>query len=220
MTIQYWILDFDETLASGVLTWALEFAFPTLIERHALPYDADRFNTALLSAQERAAQRADPRALLHDLFTAMDWSADLESELFADVTQNYRPALFPDTLPFLEAVAQRQQTAFILSNNPHSVATAAALGIGDAVRAIFTPKSAPALLPKPDVALWRALVAAHPQVTPENSAIVGDDPWSEGEFAARCGVRCWIVDRKARFAARRGLFGVEWVETLTQLPAR
>jgi FMN phosphatase YigB (HAD superfamily) len=217
VSLRHWVIDFDETLASGVITWALDFAFPKLIEEHRLPFDDAVFHDALMQAQERAARRADPRVLLRELFTAMGWSVELETPLMQDVTTNYRPALFEDALPFLEALRERKQTAFIVSNNPQSVAAVDALGIRPFVTDVLTPKSAPDLAPKPDLSLWRLLTARHPEVTPENTAIVGDDPWSEGEFAAGCGARCWIVDRKGRFADQQDRFSVGWVGSLVEL---
>lgn len=215
--LRHWVIDFDETLASGVITWALDFAFPKLIAEHRLPFDDAAFHVALMDAQERAARRADPRVLLRELFTAMGWSAELEMPLMQDVTTNYRPALFKDALPFLKALRDQDQTVFIVSNNPHSVAAVDALGIRPLVADVLTPKSAPDLAPKPDLSLWRLLTARHPEVTAETTAIVGDDPWSEGEFAVGCGARCWIVDRKGRFADRRDRFSVGWVRTLVEL---
>lgn len=217
MSLRHWVIDFDETLASGVITWALDFAFPKLIEEYGLPFNDSVFHAALMEAQERAARRADPRALLRELFTAMGWSAELETPLMQDVTTNYRPTLFEDALPFLDALREQDQTVFIISNNPHSVAAVDALGIRSFVTDVLTPKSAPDLAPKPDLSLWRLLTARYPQVMPENTAIVGDDPWSEGEFAVGCGARCWIVDRKGRFADRHEQFSVGWVRTLVEL---
>ena len=220
MSARHWVIDFDETLASGVITWALDFAFPKLIEEHRLPFDDAAFHAALMEAQERAARRADPRVLLRDLFTAMGWSAELEMPLMQDVMGSYRPTLFADALPFLQALRDREQTVFIVSNNPHSAAAVDALGIRPFVADVLTPKSAPDLAPKPDLSLWRLLTARYPEVRAETAVIVGDDPWSEGEFAAGCGARCWIVDRKGRFSDRREQFSVGWVRTLTELTAQ
>ncbi len=214
---RHWVIDFDETLASGIITWALDFAFPKLIAEHRLPFDDAVFHAALMDAQERAARRADPRVLLRELFTAMGWSAELELPLMQDVTTNYRPALFDDALPFLEALRGQDQTVFIVSNNPHSVAAVETLGLRPLVADVLTPKSAPNLAPKPDLSLWRLLTARYPEITAETTTIVGDDPWSEGEFAAGCGARCWIVDRKGRFSDRRDLFSVGWVRSLVEL---
>src|SRR5437763_1744939 len=49
-----WFIDFDDTLAIGPMTWALNHVVPSMIEEHKLPYDADLFLEQTLRAQQEA----------------------------------------------------------------------------------------------------------------------------------------------------------------------
>ena len=38
-----WLIDMDDTLAMGYLTWAVEHVIPSFIREHGLPYEATAF---------------------------------------------------------------------------------------------------------------------------------------------------------------------------------
>ncbi len=189
-----WFVDFDDTLVIGPVTWALETILPRLIAEHNLVSDPRHLDAALLRGQEQAAQGHGEMEILPILFDAMGWDHSLIEPLARDVFEHYIPALFPDTLPFL----QRIGSVYVLSNNNHAPEIAAALGITPYVRKFFTPKRLGVVLGKPHRALWDALRKTCPV---DNAVLVGDDPWSDGAFATACTIDCVIVDRLDRFGA-------------------
>jgi len=218
MTALNWLIDFNETLASGNLSWALEVAFPKLIQQHRLPYDAARLHQAMLAGQEQAKrQRQPPAALVHSLFEAMGWPPELEQPLLDDVLANARPRLYDDTLPFLTRLKSLGKRVLVVSNNPMSRQFVTQLQLEAYVDAIYTPDTLPGALPKPSRSLWDAVLAADERVTPENVAVIGDDPWSDGSFAANCGIPCWIIDRRGRFKHLREDRRYHWVEGLLDI---
>jgi len=219
MTALNWVIDFNETLASGNISWALENAFPRLIQQHQLPYDAARLHQAMLAGQEQSKrEKLSPNALVHTLFEAMGWPEALEQPLLDDVVTNARPKLFDDTLPFLTRLKSLGKRILVVSNNPTSRQYVAHLNLEGYVDGIYTPADLPGTLPKPHRSLWDAVMTADAQVTPENSAIIGDDPWSDGSFATHCGITCWIVDRRGRFQHLREDKRYHWVEGLLDIP--
>jgi FMN phosphatase YigB (HAD superfamily) len=214
-----WLIDFNETLASGNLSWALENAFPRLIREHGLTFDAERLHQAMLAGQEQSKrERSSPRALVHTLFETMGWPEALEQPLLDDVLANARPTLYEDTLPFLTRLKSLGKRILVVSNNPASRQNVTALGLEALIDGIYTPADRPGVQPKPHRSLWEAVLAADPLVTPENAAIIGDDPWSDGAFAANCGIPCWIVDRRGRFHHLRQDQRFHWVEALSEIP--
>lgn len=210
----YWLLDFDDTLASGPVTWGLVHAFPKLIRDNGLTVDEHVFGQAILRAQERSNVEFDPRPILHDLFVELGWPASLEDRLFSDVVQNYRPELFPDVLPFLDRLRAEERKVYVVSNNPRSVQLIGLLGLQQAVAGVFTPKLCPGTQPKPHRSLWDYLCALFDDLTPDNAVIVGDDPWSDGAFSDNAGIPCWIVDRGNRYASLTAMKPYRWAASL------
>ena len=219
MTARNWLIDFDETLASGNITWAMETAFPKLIQQHRLAYDPARLHQAMLEGQEMSNRgEQSPTVLVHHLFAALEWPHELEQQLLDDVMNNYQPTLFADSLPFLTALKRLNKRVLVISNNPMSRKLITLLEIEGYIDAIYTPEKHPGALPKPHRSLWDVVLAADPGVTADNSAVVGDDPWSDGSFALNCGIPCWIVDRKGRFTHLQGETGYHWVAGLLDIP--
>lgn len=196
-----WIIDFDETLASGNLTWALQYAFPSFIARHQLRHDPQRLHDVMLTMQQAASGVSDPAPLMSRLFEAMEWDPALQEQLLNDIFSNFKPALFEDTLPFLERLNARGDRVLVVSNNPRTHDQVRILPLERYIAGVFTPQSCPGTLPKPDRSLWDYIVAHDEQISSDATTVVGDDPWSEGEFAFVCGLPCWIVDRMDRFGA-------------------
>ena len=134
-----WFLDFDDTLVTGSLTWAMESAFPKLISEHGLSCDLLQLDQAVLKAQRDADHNIAPERVVHELFVTMGWPEVLEQALFSDILSNYQPTLFEDTLPFLEQLRAWGCRAFIISNNPRSVASVQRLNIRDYFTDVITP---------------------------------------------------------------------------------
>jgi FMN phosphatase YigB (HAD superfamily) len=213
-----WFLDFDDTLVSGALTWALEYRFPRLIQDYQLPFQAERFNQAVLIAQERSNQADEPAQILHDLFTDMQWPHDLESPIIREAMNDYQPRLFDDVLPFLERLQAVGGPACVISNNSYAVTLAERLGVSRYVSAVYTPKNCPGSQPKPHRSLWDYVNTCQPLPNGYIPVIVGDDPWSDGAFAMNCEVACWLVDRGNRFATHPSRQQFRWVRSLLDIP--
>jgi FMN phosphatase YigB (HAD superfamily) len=214
-----WLLDFDDTLVRGGITWALEVAFPALIRDHRLPFDRARFDQLILAAQERGSLEADPRPILDSLFTDMGWPAALGEQFLQDLITTYRPHVYDDAWTFLGRLNVAGHHAYIVSNNPRSPALAHKLGLADLVVQVLTQSICPGSLPKPDRSLWdHVQTLIEPPVPEDSVAIVGDDPWSDGVFAENCGLSCYIVDRSQRFRAMYGAKNYRWVSSLSEIP--
>ena len=213
-----WFIDFDDTLATGSMTWSLDEAFPKLIREFQLPLDEGVFHQAVTVAQEKTSRDASAEQVVHELFLTMGWPPDLERNLFRDILTNYQPALFEDALIFLERLRSLNKRVFVLSNNRLALRFVSQLQINGYVTGIYTPSQHPGTFPKPHRSLWDVIVAADSQVNAGNSAFVGDDPWTDGGFADNCGMACWIVDRKARFDHLRGVKAYGWVPSLLDIP--
>lgn len=200
METLYWLLDLDDTLASSALTWSLKSAFPKLIRENNLKIDKAVFSMAVLMAQKRSNEEADPEVILAELFEALHWPAALQAVLLEDIQASYTPELFDDTLAFLQALQEARQPAWVISNNPRAPRVVQALGIDRYITQTLTPHICPDTSPKPHRSLWDYLVAQYPQIDQTNALMVGDDPWSDGLFAEECGMRCVLVDRYRRFS--------------------
>lgn len=219
MTALTWLLDFDDTLASGMTTWGVRWAMPKLMRQHGLSCDPLLLQQAMLTAQEQfnLSLNPDPTPVLDDLFDRLGWPRALQSSLLDDLRTAYRPALFEDTMPFLRRLNQAGRRLYVVSNNPHAPVIARQLGIHELISQFFTPRLYPGAQPKPHPSLWRQILAEVPQTAADRTVMIGDDPWSDGVFAANCGLACWIVDRDDRFGHLPGSY---WrVRSLLDIPA-
>lgn len=214
-----WLIDFDETLASGSITWAFQSAFPKFIQAHHLRMDNERLARVMLVMQERTSQSADydPAELVEELFEQMEWPAELAQPLLQDLFENYQPALFDDALPFLQRLREKQQRIFVLSNNPRTPRHIRLIEIDQLVERVLTPDTCPDTFPKPHRSLWDFIVANEVDIDPANTVVVGDDPWSDGSFAEACGLDCWLVDRLSRFSALYSARPYQWVRSLDEI---
>lgn len=214
-----WLLDFDDTLVRGGITWALEDAFPALIREHGLPFNQARFDRLVLAAQERGSLESDPRPLLNSVFGGMGWPEALGEPFLHTLITNYQPQVFDDAWTFLDRLDAAGHRAYIVSNNPRSPALAHKLGLAERVVQVLTQSICPGSLPKPDRSLWDHVQTLLDGSVPEGGvAIVGDDPWSDGVFAENCGLPCYIVDRGQRFRALHGGKTYHWVRSLLDIP--
>jgi FMN phosphatase YigB (HAD superfamily) len=195
-----WLVDFDDTLATGPVTWGYQWALPKFIKLHKLPVDLEELEQSLLIAQEKANETTDLASVLDEFFQMMNWPKSLQRDLLFDVQEHYRPELFEDAKPFLEVLHRARQTVFILSNNPHTLIHARETGLQHLVDDVIIPPMLPEAGPKPDRSLWDKLVERFPMVGAGGATVVGDDPWSDLAFAKTCGLTAWLVDRHNRFA--------------------
>jgi FMN phosphatase YigB (HAD superfamily) len=205
-------------LASGSITWALQEAVPKFITANRLTYDLARLKALTLELQEAASRGGSPEPLAERLFNEMGWPVELQNALLDDVFSNYKPVLFEDATAFLERLRERNDRVLIVSNNPRTLNQVPLLEIGDYFHGVFTPSSIPGALPKPDRSMWDHIRKNSPEIDPQHTIVVGDDPWSEGEFAEVCGLQCWIVDRMGRFADVSAGKRYERVRSLLEIP--
>jgi FMN phosphatase YigB (HAD superfamily) len=214
----YWILDFDDTLAVGPNTWALETVLPQLIKDRNLPYQKALFDKVILETQEKANNHEiDDAEVFQFVFDSLSWPGDLRSELEQKVYKEYQPSLYADTKPFLEKLKAAEHTIIVISNNNHAPQIAEALGIADYFDAIYTPNLCDNAPPKPQRHMWD-YVSQHEAIdTSEELWVVGDDPWSDGSFAEACGLMVWILDRLKRYESLYETMPYQWAETLTDI---
>ncbi len=187
-----WFLDFDDTLIIGPVSLTLDRVIPKLLKENNLPLAQDKLNAAVLRGMEDAAQGLSDIQLLNDLFEVMGWPRSLMEQLLHEAYDHYRPELYPDALPFLQAVSP----VYIISNNNRVPKFAELLGIMPYIKGIFTPKVSGVQYGKPARDLWDVVTAS---CDIENAVLVGDDPWSDGAFATTCGIEYYMVDRADRF---------------------
>lgn len=210
----HWILDFDDTLALGPNTWAFQEVLPNLIKSHNLPFDEALYEEVMLTAQRRANEDEDEEMLLDYVFSSLNWDDSLKTQLIHRIYNEYQPALFPDTLDFLQKLQAHDQQVYLISNNNHALHMLQMLGIAESFTAVLTPKAHSAKA-KPHRAMFDVLQAQH-DLTDE-IVMVGDDPWSDGRFADNCGIDCWIVDRLGRFTSLHGSYPYRWAATLADI---
>jgi FMN phosphatase YigB (HAD superfamily) len=215
---QTWLLDFDETLATGNLTYAMQHAFPKFMRDHHLQPDQQRLQQVMLDVQKRASKEIDPLPLLKVLVEGMGWAPELTQPLFEALWVVMTPELFPDVMPFLDRLRADGKRVLIVSNSGRTPEQMNLLGLMTLVDGVFTPKTCPDTLPKPHRSLWDYAVMQYADLTPETAVVVGDDPWSDGAFADACGLPCWIVDRNNRYGDVRGQSPYRWVRSLADIP--
>jgi FMN phosphatase YigB (HAD superfamily) len=212
-----WLIDFDETLASGNLTQVFQHTFPKFIQENQLTYDKGRLGQVMLALQERARQQPDTEMLLSALFEEMEWPSDLKYQFLEDIRSNTRPNLFEDALPFLEQLREQNNRVYVVSNNKRTPDHVRLLGIEVYIDGVFTPHSCPDTQPKPHNSLWNYITAQNTEIDIATTSVIGDDPWSDGAFAEACGLPCWIVDRMSRFSHMYHQKPYRWVQSLLEI---
>jgi len=212
-----WLLDFDDTLASAPLTWAVTHALPRMIAENGLPADPVRLNAALMHGQQLSNQNTEPQVVLDSFFARMGWPAHLKKPLLQTIYADYQPALFTDVLPFLMAIRRHGDLALVVSNNPRAPQIAEKLGLVEYVYAVYTPQLCGSCRPKPDGSLWDYIRQQHHGLDQTQVRMIGDDPWSDGAFARQCGIRCWLLDRFDRFQGVPATDGFEVVRSLAEI---
>lgn len=212
-----WIVDFDDTLAVGPTTYALETAIPRLMRKHKLSHEPEQLENAIIKA-EQTSNLEDHATALNSLFVQMGWELELRHELFRDVMTDFQPILYEDSIPFLESLKAQSAQIFVLSNNNRVPMFAKQLSIEHYFKRIITPKAIPDGFSKPHTSMWDFLVAHEAGINVNNTIIIGDDPWSDGAFAKACGLSCVLLDRKARYANLPEAKDFHFVPNLAAIP--
>jgi FMN phosphatase YigB (HAD superfamily) len=208
------LVDFDDTLAVGPVTWGIETFLPEVMARHGLAPDRARLDAALIAAQELAAEKFDDDQVLTGFLAEMDWPEELYADLAVGFGFEFAFSLFDETLPFLRWLRERGVRAFVVSNNNRSPRLAEELGIADHLAGFITPSMDESLRPKPDPSMFNAVLAQLPDLDPETTVMIGDDPWSDAGFAAACGLPCLLVDRTRRYRGLTPLGRVRFLDSL------
>jgi FMN phosphatase YigB (HAD superfamily) len=147
----------------------------------------------------------------------MDWPQEMWADLAAGMRPGFAFSLFDDTLPFLRQLRAWGVRAFVVSNNDRSPQLAAELGIAEHLAGFVTPTMHESLRPKPDPSMFDAVRAWLPDVDPATTVLIGDDPWSDGPFAAACGLPFLLLDRARRYRGLTLPGRVTFVDSLAAL---
>ncbi len=210
-------LDFDDTLVSGMNTWALVNVLPDLIKEHGLPYDEDRYREGLIAALESASQNLDESRILDTLFAHLDWPDALKATLMTRVFGQFSPEAFDDTVAFLDRMKAAGHHLVIVSNNNHAGEIIDGLGLSGYFDAIFTPKISQVQRGKPAGDMWEYLDQQLENIDLSDAYFVGDDPFSDGAFADVRGIPCYIIDRTGLYTALYPNKSYHWVKSLAEI---
>lgn len=207
-------LDFDDTLVSGMNTWALVHVLPDLIREHGLPFDEGRYREGLLVALESASQNRDESLILDTLFAHLGWPDTLKSTLMSRVFGDFSPTIFEDTVYFLDQMQAAGHVLYIVSNNNQAAEILDALGLRHYFEAVFTPAHCQVKTGKPSGEMWQVVTSALSPLDLSNACFVGDDPFSDGAFADVCGIPCYIIDRTGLYSALHPHKSYRWITSL------
>lgn len=213
-----WFVDFDDTLATGPITWAVDHVLPNFIQENQLNSDSDQLSSAILDAQKKENQGVDHKHILNDLFVTLGWPLAFQDRLYVSVMTSFRPQLFDDVIPFLNNIRDSKQPIYVISNNPRSMQIGEKLGINRYFDGWFTPAESEGIQPKPHRSLWDKVTSSTNEINVHESFMIGDDPWSDGQFAENCGMQCWIVDRHDRYKSLYSERPYKWVKSLLDIP--
>lgn len=193
-----WLMDLDDTLQIAPLSWANIHLFPAIIARTGVKPDRETFETAYNRAEMLYAAGQNNDALGADFFQTLGWNVDVKTEVMDRFEREYHPALFDDTLPFLEWVTGQSSRIYMTSNSKWARGVSQMLGIERYFTDIINPAGSGAAR-KPDRAMWDYLLAHTPLTGPEGVVLVGNNMSTDAIFAQNCGLDCIIVDRYGRF---------------------
>lgn len=217
MKTKYYLLDFDETLVTSTITWGLEHSVPKLIQKYDLNLDEAMFSKLVIEAIKRTSAGDDVSTVAQDIFVKMNWQPSLYTELLNDVMSNYKPRVFDDVLPFLTMLRQAQKKVVIVSNNPRTAKTIPLLNLSPFFDAVVTPMDCMDQVHKPDIRMWDCVQGIIEINDLSDCLMIGDDPWSDAEFALRVGINYILVDRKSRFTSMPDYERFQWVKSLKDI---
>lgn len=188
-----WLLDLDDTVQVGPLSWAAVNLFPEIAAQAGRPLAPARFEEGYARAHELFDTGADETTLVEAIFHALDWPLTLVPTVIERFHHDYRPALFDDTLEFLDRLSSKGHILYVLSNSRRARAVVNALGLRHYFTDVLTPHEC-AVAAKPTPALWHYL-KDRIGISEAEAVVVGDNLWTDGLFAKNCGLDCIIVDR-------------------------
>jgi len=209
-----WLLDMDDTLLVGPLSWASVNVFPGIAQQLNRPIDPEAFERGYIRSQNVFSEGGDDTAVAEALFAPLGWPKELIPDAARRFREEYRPALFDDTVAFLDRLASRGYSTYVLSNNSHSSMFAEALRIRSYFKDILTPKGC-GLRGKPTPELWEYLKGRTGAVEDE-TVLVGNNLQTDGKFSENCGLDCIIVDRFGRYSFYNGPCPI--VRSLADIP--
>ncbi len=194
-----WLLDLDDTLQVGMFSWASMHVFPEIVQQVGTKPERATFEAAYARAQEIYKSGGDNDAVGEEFFRLLGWPAALTGIMLERFANDYKPALFDDTLTFLDWAAARGDRLYLTTNNKWADHVCKMLGITDYFTEIVLPNDG-ILLSKPAPDMWH-YVKAHAGLADESGVVlVGNELTTDGVFAENCGLDCIIVDRFERFA--------------------
>jgi FMN phosphatase YigB (HAD superfamily) len=193
-----WLLDLDDTLQVGPFSWAAINIFPDIIKQVGVKPNKATFEAAYGRAQDLYNAGEGNEILGDELFRMLGWPLEMKAVVIERFTKDYKPALFDDTLYFLDWATGRGDKLFITANNKWARPVCQSLGITHYFGDILTPKDCD-VTGKPTPAMWEYL-KAHTGLTEDSGVVlVGNNLTTDGIFARNCGLDCIIVDRYDRF---------------------
>jgi FMN phosphatase YigB (HAD superfamily) len=198
-----WLIDLDDTLQMGAVSWAEVYLFPEMIERTAIKPARATFAAALNRAQELYEAGKGNEVIGDQFFEMLGWPREMIAEILERFARDYRPALFDDTLAFLDWATARRDHLYLVSNNKQARPICDLLGITRYFAEILTPAEA-GVDGKPDPALWEYLKPRTQLPQHTEIVLVGNNLVTDGAFARSCGLDCIIVDRYNRFEVMPG----------------
>jgi FMN phosphatase YigB (HAD superfamily) len=195
-----WLLDLDDTLQIGPLSWASIHLFPDLIAQTGIKPEKAVFEAAYARANDAYRLGGDNDVVGDEFFRVIGWSPDLKADVIKRFASGYRPALFDETLPFLEWAVGRGDTLYVVTNNNVARPICKALGLMPYVRDVLTPRDCN-VTGKPSTGLWDYLKANTGITENADVVMVGNHLTTDAAFARNCGLDCILVDRLDRFDA-------------------
>jgi FMN phosphatase YigB (HAD superfamily) len=194
-----WLLDLDDTLQVGPLSWATVHIFPEIIAQTGIKPERATFEAAYARAQEIYNAGGSNEVLGDEFFQILGWPVALKTAIIERFTKEYQPALFEDTPAFLDWAAGRGDRLYITANNKWARSVCQLLGISHYFAEILTPADS-GVSGKPSPAMWEYLKARTGLTEDADVVLVGNNLTTDGAFARNCGLDCIIVDRYQRFA--------------------
>src|SRR5690349_14802700 len=87
-----WLLDLDDTLQIGPLSWASIHLFPDLIAQTGIKPDKVTFEAAYERAEEIYRAGGSNDVLGDEFFRMIGWSPDLKPQMMERFKRDYQPA--------------------------------------------------------------------------------------------------------------------------------
>jgi len=194
-----WLLDLDDTLQVGLFSWAAVNVFPEIIEQTGVKPERTTFEAAYARAQEIYSAGGSNEVVGDEFFRLLGWPAAFTSVMLKRFANDYKPALFDDTLTFLDWTKARGDQLYLTTNNKWAQHVCKSLGITAYFADILLPDD-DMIHSKPAPDMWNQLKARTGLTEESGVVLVGNELTTDGVFAQNCGLDCIIVDRYDRFA--------------------